>query len=236
MTAICIIPARGGSKRIPRKNIRSFCGKPIIAWPIAAARHSGLFERVVVSTDDSEVAAVAHQWGAEIPFIRSKNLADDFTGTADVILDAVERLEKQKKMYDVVCCAYPTAAFLSEKYLQIGCDLVVNQAAPAAYSVAPFAYPIYRAQKINEQSCLEMIWPEYQNVRSQDLPETYQDAGQFYCIQKGSLLQHRTLFPAGSRPVVIPRLLAHDIDNEEDWMYAELLFNAMYNPQNVPKR
>lgn len=223
---VAIIPARGGSKRIPRKNIREFCGKPMIAWPIAAAASSGCFDRIIVSTEDPEIAQVAQDVGAEIPFLRPAELADDYTGTVAVMRHAVEWLQENETAPGLACCVYATAPFVSPADLARG-QLALEEAdASYALSVTTFPFPIQRAVRITEQNRLAMFYPEYADTRSQDLEEAYHDAAQFYWGQRDAWLTGKPLFGEETVPVVLPRIRVQDIDTEEDWQRAELMFRA----------
>ncbi len=223
---VAIIPARGGSKRIPRKNIKPFCGKPIIAYSIEAAAVSGLFDRVIVSTDDEEIAAVARAFGASVPFLRPKPLADDFTGTNDVVKHAIHWLESDGKHADYVCCIYATAPFLLPEKLCEGYEKLTASGMSFAFSVTTFPFPIQRALRVNGDQRIEPFYPENIQVRSQDLEETYHDAGQFYWGKSSAFLDNETLFSAVSVPVILPRFLVQDIDTPEDWDRAELMYDA----------
>jgi pseudaminic acid cytidylyltransferase len=225
MSAVAIIPARGGSQRIPRKNLKLFNGEPMIVGSIRKAVASGLFERVVVSTDDDEIADVARAHGADVPFLRPADLADAYTGTAAVIQHAIRALDKR---YDFTCCLYATAPLLQTRFLRQG--LHALQAAPEksyAFSVCGFGFPIQRALLINNDGSLDAMHPEYRNVRSQDLPAAYQDAGQFYWGRSDAWLRGDVIFSSQSLPVILPRHLVQDIDNEEDWVRAEYLYAAL---------
>lgn len=227
--ALAVIPARGGSKRIPRKNIKNFHGKPLIAYSIQAALDSGLFARVIVSTDDEEIAAVARQYGAEVPFVRPAELANDFATTGAVIDHAIEHFEKSGETYDFICTIYATAPFIRAEYIAKGYELLKSSDAVNAFSCATMPFPIQRTFKINEQGRAEMFQPECYAMRSQDLEEAYQDAGQFYwtCRSRQKLNQDAVMFSGVSIPVVIPRYLVQDIDTPEDWKRAELMFEAV---------
>ena len=226
---IAIIPARGGSKRIPRKNIRIFSGKPIIAWPIIAAKSSNIFDKVIVSTDDDEIAEVSRNNGAEIPFIRPKELSDDFTGTIPVIKHAINFLNKNSSKVENVCCIYATAPFVEEKYLLEGFKELKKNDVEYTFSVTSFPFPIQRAIRISENNRTEMIFPENFNKRSQDFDEIYHDAGQFYWGKSSAWLEDKVLFANHSIPIKIPRYKVQDIDNEEDWIRAENMFNLIKN-------
>lgn len=227
MKAVAVIPARGGSVRIPRKNVREFRGKPLIAYSVEAALRSGVFDRVVVSTDDKEIAEVAERFGAEVPFVRPPELSDAHTDTSPVIVHAVTQLKEAGYNPEVICCVYATAPFLHVKYLREGCELVRTGQAASAFPVTTFSSPIRRALQINRDGCLEMIWPEHRLTRSQDLPEAYHDAGQFYWTQAAALLREQRLDVQPLRPVALPRYLVHDIDTEEDWVEAELIHEVL---------
>ena len=223
---VAVIPARGGSKRIPRKNIKFFLGKPIIAYSIAAARESNLFDRVLVSTDDIEITEVAEHYGAEVPFSRPAELADDYTGTDEVFVHALEWLIDNNKNYDYACCIYPAAPLLNLDFLKKGLEMLREKEATSAFSVTTYAYPISRSLKINKINRLEMLWKEYSETRSQDLPVTYHDAGQFYWVNVKKYLKEKKLFSTDSIPVIIPRFLVQDIDTMQDWEFAEKLYKA----------
>jgi pseudaminic acid cytidylyltransferase len=224
--SLAIIPARGGSKRIPGKNIRAFCGKPMINYAIDAAIKSGLFERVVVSTDSEEIAKISRSSGAETPFVRPAELADDFTNTDAVFMHALRFVLSQGIEFEYACCIYPTAPFIQPHYIQEGHRLLEESNAHNAFSVTTFPYPILRSQLINEDALLEMRWPEHRMTRSQDLPEFYHDAGQFYWTRITQYLTKPDLYDQAV-PVVLPRHLVQDIDTEEDWKRAELMYKAL---------
>jgi len=231
MNAVAIIPARGGSKRIPRKNIRLFAGKPIIAYSIEAARASGLFDRVIVSTDDQEIAAVAENFGAEIPFLRPKALADDHAGTNAVVRHALQWYRERQEMPQYACCLYATAPFVQTGYLRQGFEKLVASGKSFAFSVTSFPFPIQRAIKIRPDGAVEPFCPEQVFVRSQDLEEAYHDAGQFYWGRAEAFLRDAVVFSPESVPVILPRHLVQDIDTEEDWKRAELMFRALQSGQ-----
>lgn len=223
---VAIIPARGGSKRIPRKNIREFCGKPMIAWPVEAALSAGCFDRIMVSTEDSEIAGVAREAGAEVPFMRPRELADDYTVTVDVMRHAVKWLEENETTPSLACCIYATAAFVLPDDLVAGEQSLKESGASYALSVTEFPFPIQRSVRINEQGRLSMFWPEYAETRSQDLEDAYHDAAQFYWGRREAWREGKPLFRDGTVPVVLPRSRVQDIDTEEDWRRAELMFRA----------
>jgi len=229
--SVCIIPARGGSKRIPKKNIKIFFGKPLIAYSIETALNSKLFEKVLVSTDDEEIAAIAKKYGAVVPFLRPKELSDDFTGTGAVISHALSFLQTQGEKYDYVCSIYATAPLLQVKYLKEGFEKLNNSDAVNSFSATSMPFPIQRTFKINNDRC-EMFWPENFKKRSQDLEEAYQDAGQFYWknLHKKST---DVMFGKDSIPIVLPRFLVQDIDTLEDWERAEVLYEVLKRQKKI---
>ena len=224
---VAIIPARGGSKRIPRKNIKDFCGKPMITWSIEAAQASKCFDKVIVSTDDQEIADIAHKYGAEAPFIRPANLADDYTGTAPVIRHAIHWLDEHEEKVDFACCIYPTAPFLYAMDLRAGWAVISNSGYDYVFSVTRYAFPIQRAIRITEQGRVAMWSPEHFRTRSQDLEEAWHDAGQFYWGTAEAWCEERVVFGENSAPVKLPRYRVQDIDTLEDWISAEWLFHSM---------
>lgn len=223
---VAIIPARGGSKRIPRKNIKEFCGKPMIAWSIEAALQSGCCKQVIVSTDDAEIAAIARQYGAEVPFVRPVELSDDHTGTIPVIAHAIRWLSSQGVAVEQVCCLYATAPFVTPQDIRRGLDALSAGNSDYAFSVTSYPFPIQRAIRITATGRVEMFQPEYFNTRSQDLEEAYHDAGQFYWGRATAWLAGRPIFSSDAVPVILPRHQVQDIDTQEDWLRAELMFNA----------
>ena len=231
---VAIIPARGGSKRIPRKNVRLFAGKPIIAHSIGAALDSGCFDRVIVSTDDAEIAAVAREWGAETPFVRPPELADDHTGTNAVVKHAINWLAEQGTPADYACCIYATAPFVQARYLQEGLARLLERRRGYAFSVTSFPFPIQRAIRINAEGAVEAIWPENIFRRSQDLEEAFHDAGQFYWGTVDAYLTDEVVFSPASIPIVLPRHLVQDIDTFEDWRRAELMFRVIQEEAASP--
>lgn len=220
---IAIIPARGGSKRIPRKNIRPFLGKPMIAWSIEAAKASGLFEQIIVSTDDEEIAAIAKRAGAQVPFMRPPELSDDFTGTIPVIAHAVQWALTQGMSLDAVCCIYATAPFIQSADLARGLHALNGGTWQYAFSATDFAAPIFRAFKQTATGGVEMFYPEHFNSRSQDLPIALHDAGQFYWGRPTAWHEGKRIFDPHSTAVMIPRWRVQDIDTPEDWVRAELI-------------
>lgn len=222
---VAVIPARGGSKRIPRKNIRLFCGKPMIAWTIEAALQSQCFDRILVSTDDPEIAEVANAWGAETPFVRPPELSDDHTGTMPVIAHAIQQL--MKPLPDLVCCLYATAPFIAPEYIRSGERKLLENDADYAFSVTSYPFPIQRAVRMTPDGRVEMFNPHEFSKRSQDLEEAWHDAGQFYWGTTSAWLAQRPVFDHGAVPVKLPRHLVQDIDTPEDWIRAEWMFKSM---------
>lgn len=220
---IAIIPARGGSKRIPRKNIKSFCSKPMLAWSIEAAKSSGLFERIIVSTDDAEIADVARQWGAEVPFMRPAELSNDYAATTEVIAHATQWALDQGLDVAAVCCIYATAPFVQVDDLKRGWDALNSGDWDYAFTVTDFAAPIFRSFKQTAEGGVEMFFPEHFATRSQDLPIALHDAGQFYWGRPAAWLEGKRIFDRHSKPLVIPRWRVQDIDTQDDWERAEIL-------------
>ena len=227
--SVAVIPARGGSKRIPRKNVKLFHGKPLIAYSIAVALKSNLFERVIVSTDDDEIAQIATKYGADVPFIRPKELSDDFTGTEEVVEHALGFLKQRGESYDYVCTIYATAPLLKEKYIIEGYEKLKNTDAANAFSATSMPFPIQRTFKIVNGRC-EMFFPGHYHTRSQDLEEAYQDAGQFYWKKLG-VKSNDIMFGKDSIPIILPRYLVQDIDTLEDWKRAEIMYEVIQRSQ-----
>ena len=221
--AVAIIPARGGSKRIPKKSIKDFFGKPLIAYSIEVALASKLFEEVIVSTDDEQIASIAKSYGAVVPFLRPKVLSDDFTGTQAVIEHTLSQLDNS---YDFVCTIYATAPLLQAKYLLEGFEKLKNTTAIYAFSATSMPFPIQRTFKLNKNGRCEMFTPEHYMTRSQDLEEAYQDAGQFYW-EKVGVKSDEIMFGADSLPIILPRHLVQDIDTLEDWKRAEVMYKVL---------
>ncbi|MBN2896303.1 MAG: pseudaminic acid cytidylyltransferase [Campylobacterales bacterium] len=222
---IAIIPARGGSKRIPRKNIKPFFGKPMIAYSIEAARACALFDRIVVSTDNEEIADTAKSLGAEVPFMRPQALSNDHTPTIPVIAHAIEALEAEHAQ--AVCCIYATAPFLRPNDLREAYRKLINAQKSYCFPVVDFGFPIQRSVRLDETGNVEMFWPEHFAIRSQDLPKAYHDVGQFYWGRAGAWLEGKPIFAPHSTAIIIPRYLDHDLDTPEDWERAELFFKAL---------
>lgn len=224
---VAIIPARGGSKRIPRKNIKLFCGKPMIVWSIEAALESKCFDRVVVSTDDAEIAAIAKEHGANVPFLRPAELSDDYTGTLPVIRHAVEWVSEHQTQVDYACCLYATAPFVCPDDLRKGWKIIQQQTCSYVFSVTSYAFPIQRAIRITENGRVAMFNPEHFYTRSQDLEEAWHDAGQFYWGTAQAWREERAVFSEGSVPLKLPRYRVQDIDTPEDWERAQWLFKSL---------
>lgn len=226
MKKIAIITARGGSKRIPRKNIKDFCGKPILAYSIEAAVSSGLFDTVMVSTEDEEIAEAAKKYGAEVPFYRSEKTAGDFATTNDVLLEVLEEYKKQGQEFELACCIYPTAPFVSAGKLKKAMGELENSDADTLIPVVPFSYPPQRAMVVREGR-LVFFQPEYMDSRSQDLEPHYHDVGQFYVFRTEAFERNRKLMLGNILPFVISELEVQDIDNESDWKIAEMKYKLM---------
>jgi N-acylneuraminate cytidylyltransferase len=226
---LAVIPARGGSKRIPRKNIRNFYGKPIIAWSLEAARATGLFDHIIVSTDDAEIAAVSKDWGGEVPFIRPVNLSDDYVGTTPVMSHATRWACDQGWDIEAVCCLYPTAPFVRPADLTQGLQVLLSGGWSYTFSATDFAAPIFRAFKQTPDGGTEMFFPEQFLTRSQDLPMTLHDAGQFYWGRADAWLNEIRIFSGSSSPILIPRWRVQDIDTFDDWKRAEIIAPVIFD-------
>lgn len=221
---IAIIPARGGSKRIPKKNIKDFLGKPIIAYSIEIAINCKLFNKVIVSTDDEEIKDVAIKYGAEVPFIRPKEIADDFTGTHEVIGHAVKWLEDNGEKMDYVCCVYPTAPLIEKDDLKKGFELIKTGKWNSVMAATNFSYPIFRSFENLLDGGLKMIFPEHYNSRSQDLPEVYHDVGLFYWAKPATWKKKPEGYNEKNSIVKIPNYRIQDIDTLDDWKRAEIIY------------
>ncbi|MFA0467372.1 pseudaminic acid cytidylyltransferase [Vibrio breoganii] len=224
---IAIIPARGGSKRIPRKNIKLFHGKPMIAYSIEAAKQSGCFDKVIVSTDDLEIADVAKEWGAEVPFSRPEAISDDFATTKDVMHHAVEWCQEQGWNVEYVCCLYATAPFVTGQDLKKASEQLLDSGSAYVFSATTFGFPIQRAIKLSKSGSVSMFQPEYELSRSQDLEEAYHDAGQFYWGTAEAFLSKKAFFAPHSQAFVLPRKRVQDIDTPEDWEFAQAMFTLL---------
>lgn len=229
MNRLAIIPARGGSKRIPRKNIKDFFGKPIIAYSIEAAINSKLFDEVMVSTDDPEIAAIAIQYGASVPFFRSESNSNDFATTISVLKE-VEMGYKQNfnKSFDYICCIYPTAPLINSDKLLEGYNLMVEKELDSVFPVVEFSYPVKRGVEIVDGKT-KMVWPEHKNARSQDLETVYHDAGQWYWYNPDKI--KNSLFKENTGSVILTPERVQDIDTYSDWLLAELKYILCSNPQ-----
>lgn len=225
---IAIITARGGSKRIPKKNIKNFCGKPIIAYSIEAAIKSDLFDEIMVSTDDGEIAKIAESYGANVPFMRSAETSSDFATTADVIIEVLTQYQKINMNFQYACCIYPTAPFVTPEKLKVGMDLLQKKDAIEVMPVIPFSYPPQRCYII-ENNYLKMKWKENLNKRSQDLEVLYHDCGQFYCYNIEKFLSAGGQVSEDIIPIVLNEMEVQDIDNETDWKLAETKYKLLNN-------
>ena len=222
MRSLCIIPARGGSRRIPRKNIRPFLGEPIIVHPIRAALASGCFSEVMVSTDDSEIAAVAKANGASVPFLRSSENSSDVAGTVSVLIEVLERYAAADTKFDLACCLYPTAVFATPDLLRRARNMLcADQGTDSVMPIVRYGYPIQRSLRL-QNGLLSMRWPEHLQTRSQDLELSYHDAGQFYWFWVDRFLRTKRLMTDATRGIELSDSEAQDIDNETDWALAEL--------------
>ena len=232
MANLAIIPARGGSKRIPRKNIKHFLGKPIIAYSIESALKSKLFDEVMVSTDDVEIAKIAVEYGALVPFLRTKDNANDYAVLADVVTEVLANYDEKDMKFDHVCCILPTAPFVTNEKIIAAYKKFVEGKFDSVFPVLEFSFPIQRSLKI-EDNKVTMVWSEHLNSRSQDLESRYHDSGQFYWLKSTSFQKEKKLFSANSGAIVISELHAQDIDTETDWKLAEIKFKLMLDdPEN----
>lgn len=227
MDDLCIIPARGGSKRIPRKNIRGFLGKPIIAYSIETAIESGLFDEVMVSTDDQEIAEIALKFGAKVPFFRSEKNADDHSTTSNVIEEVLLEYRRQGRSFVNACCLYPTAPFVTSPFLEKGKRLLKDSGADAVFPVVKFEYPVWRGLRLTTQGVVKMIWQEHLNSRSQDLENVFHDAGQWYWFDVESFLLNKKLITDNTRAIELTPLQVQDIDTLHDWSLAELKYGYL---------
>jgi len=224
---VAIIPARGGSKRILRKNIREFCGKPMIAWSIKIAKESGLFGKILVSTDDEEIAEISVAYGADVPFLRPKSIARDDTPTEPVIIHALTWLTNNNINIEFVCCIYATAAFMRSVDLKSGKDLVTNNPNQFVYPVTHYDYPLTRALKLNKNGSVKMADSKFFKTRSQENEDYFHDAGQFYWAHSKLWLTNKRIFESEGKPVFLERFRVHDIDTEDDWIRAEQIFQYL---------
>ena len=226
MRTAAIITARGGSKRIPRKNIKEFCGKPILAYSIEAALAAGVFDTVMVSTDDEEIAEVARQYGADVPFFRSEKTSNDYAVTSQVLAEVLEEYEQRGEHYDMICCIYPTAPFLTAERLKTAMELLAKTEADSVLPVVQFSFPPQRGVVL-KGGYLEFKWPEHRNTRSQDLEPFYHDVGQFYCVNTASFAVQKVLVMEKTVPLMMSELEIQDIDTEEDWRLAEVKYRLL---------
>lgn len=224
---LAIITARGGSKRIPRKNLKDFCGKPVLCYSIEAAKDAGVFDEIMVSTDDKEIAELAAASGASVPFFRSAKNAGDYASTDDVIMEVLSAYQKQGQTFDAFCCIYPTAPFLSGERLRSAMELLKE--ADSVMPVVPFSYPPQRGLLIGKEGFVERQFPEYASARSQDLPRIYHDCGQFYACRTDAFLSAGTTDVKRLIPLILPELEVQDIDTLEDWKLAELKYRLLHN-------
>ena len=224
---ILIIPARGGSKRILRKNIKDFCGKPMIYWPIQIAKNSKIFDQIIVSTDDEEIADIAKGFGASIPFVRPPELSDDYCGINDVLSHAVSWLDDENYEINNVCCVYPTSVFFQTHELVEGYKALESGNWSYVFSATRFAYPIFRSFKQNKDGGVQMFFPEYYHSRSQDIPIAYHDAAQFYWAKPRTWKDKKRIFNQNSYPILLPNWRVQDIDDDQDLIRAELLFKTL---------
>jgi len=224
---ICVIPARGGSKRILRKNIKEFNGKPIIAYSIEAALKSNCFDQVIVSTDDVEIVEVAKKYGAQVPFIRPTELSNDYAGTIPLIKHAIEWLEENNNTIESVCCLYATAPFIQPQTISRSFQQLQESKTDYCFSATSFTFPIQRALRITQDDKVDMFYPEYFNVRSQDLEEAYHDAGQFYWGKAQAFKDELPIFSEAASLFILPRYLVQDIDTTEDWIMAEAMHRVL---------
>ena len=223
---IAIITARGGSKRIPHKNRKEFCGKPIIEYSIEAAKQAGIFDTVMVSTDDNKIAEIAKNAGAEVPFMRSAETSNDYATTADVLMEVLEKYKERGIRYENACCIYPTAPFVTGNKLRRAMDMLVNEKKDSVMPVVPFSFPPLRGMVINDGK-LEYKWQEYAMKRSQDLEEIYHDCGQFYVFRVESFEKEKKLVTDNTAGMIISELEVQDIDNETDWELAEVKYRLL---------
>lgn len=226
MKSLCIIPARGGSKRIPRKNIKPFLGKPIIAYSIEAALKSGVFDEVMVSTDDEEIVGVAHQYGASVPFLRSAATSNDYATTVDVLLEVINKYKEQGKLFDTICCLYSTAPFVTSDRLK-DASSQINDKVDACFTIVEYSYPIQRSLRINESDYVEMKYPEHLKSRTQDLEKVYHDAGQFYFVKTDALINEGTVWCKRTAPLILSELEVQDLDTLTDWQLAEMKYQLL---------
>lgn len=233
MKKLAIIPARGDSKRIPRKNIKDFNGKPIISYSIDTALKSELFDEVMVTTDNHEIAEIARNFGASIPFMRSAKNADDHATTSDVIIEVLNNYLKEGRSFDLVCCIYPTAPLLSIEKIKESFELIQEKKYDSVFPVVPFPFPIQRAVKKDDNGKMSMFQPEHKNTRSQDLEPAYHDAGQFYTFWAKTFLEKKEIWTDNTGLIALNELEVQDIDNIYDWKLAELKYQLKSLKKNI---
>ena len=224
---VAIITARGGSKRIPRKNIREFCGKPIIAYSIEAAIESRLFDRVMVSTDDNEIAEISKCYGATVPFYRSEATSNDFADTTDVLNEVLDRLREDNEIYDEMCCIYPTAPFITKEKLIDSHKLLTDEKVCNVVPMVPFSFPPQRGMVLDDRGCLKPQDPASINMRSQDLQQILHDVGQFYWFKVEEFLKNPEFLCNNTKPYIVSELEMQDIDNDSDWALAEIKYRFL---------
>lgn len=232
---MAVVTARGGSKRIPRKNIKKFCGKPIIEYSIAAALESGIFDEVMVSTDDIEIAEIARQAGASVPFMRSDYTSGDFATTRDVLLEVIEEYKLRGKEFDYLVCLYPTNPFISADKIKKAVNVLIQEQCEEVVPVVKFSFPPQRSYILNDDGELVYKWDEYKNMRSQDLQEFYHDAGQFYCYNVEQYVKDDGNISGRVYPIILPEYEVQDIDNVDDWKMAEFKYEYLRRKQGTDK-
>lgn len=223
MKNLCIIPARGGSKRIPRKNVKPFLGKPMLAYSIETAKKTGLFDEIMVSTDDMEIASVARQYGANVPFMRTEETANDFATTADVLIEVISKYKELGQEYDNFCCFYATAPLVQSKDVVSAFEMLQQSDFTCVYPIVQFSYPIWRCLDLAEDGTMKRHWPEYENSRSQDLPKEYHDSGTFYWYKTKEWMSGDIKIGG----IVVDETSVQDIDNEIDWKLAEMKYELL---------
>lgn len=227
MTKLAIIPARGASKRILKKNIKSFLGKPIIAYSIESAIESSLFDEIMVSTDDAEIAEIAKQYGATVPFFRSAKNSDDYATTIDVVEEVIEDYKKRGSVFKYTCCIYPCAPFITPKKLKESFSKLEEKQYDCVFPIVRFGFPIQRAVKVNQVDRIEMFQPEYMQTRSQDLETSYHDVGQFYFFNTDKIIKESSLWTKNTGFIELTELESQDIDNHSDWVLAEIKYKMI---------
>lgn len=228
MKTLAIITARGGSKRIPRKNIKEFCGKPIMAYSVEACVQSGVFDTVMVSTEDEEIAQIGKKYGAQVPFYRSEKTAGDFANTNDVIDEVIAEYEKRGEFFDFIACIYPTAPFITAERIRDAVNKLSESDADSLIPVVGFSFPPQRGMEIVD-GCLRLVYPQYRDTRSQDLTPHYHDAGQFYIMRTESYKKTGRIMAGKILPFVLSEMEVQDIDNPVDWELAELKYKLIHN-------